>query len=147
MIRITSDNVLYDKSLRNKVEAAYNTLLSKTGAGNEFLGWMNPQEIAPNDLLNDIQATANRLIQISDYVVIAGIGGSYLGSKAVIEALQQHFTDKKPKIIYAGHHLSEDYYADLLRLLDTVDYSIIVISKSGTTTETAVAFRLLEKHS
>ena len=147
MIRITSDNVLYDKSLRNKVEAAYNTLLSKTGAGNEFLGWMNPQEIAPNDLLNDIQATANRLIQISDYVVIAGIGGSYLGSKAVIEALQQHFTDKKPKIIYAGHHLSEDYYADLLRLLDTVDYSIIVISKSGTTTETAEAFRLLEKHS
>ena len=98
MIRITSDNVLYDKSLRNKVEAAYNTLLSKTGAGNEFLGWMNPQEIAPNDLLNDIQATANRLIQISDYVVIAGIGGSYLGSKAVIEALQQHFTDKNQKL-------------------------------------------------
>lgn len=147
MIHITSSSISNDKSLRNQVVEAYNKLMLKTGAGNEFLGWMNLKKIASKELLNDIQSAANQLIGISDMVVVAGIGGSYLGSKAVIDALQQYFSKKKPIIIYAGHHLSEDYYADLLGLLDTVDYSIIVISKSGTTTETAVAFRLLEKHS
>jgi glucose-6-phosphate isomerase len=83
---------------------------------------------------------------ISDYIVVAGIGGSYLGARAVIEALNPSFPAKKPQIIYAGNNLSEDYHADLLSFLNTVDYSIIVISKSGTTTETSVSFRLLQKH-
>ena len=124
---------------------AISTLKNRNGLGNEFLGWLDlPVEIS--DIQHDIQETANKLRSISDCVVVVGIGGSYLGAKAVISALESEFSKDKPKIIYAGHHLSEDYLADLLHYLDSVNYSIIVISKSGTTTEPAVAFRLLKNH-
>jgi glucose-6-phosphate isomerase len=121
-------------------------LKNKTGSGNEFLGWYTlPHEI-PNDLISDINNTAHQLIESSNIIVVIGIGGSYLGSKAVIESLSGNFgklNPNHPKIIYAGHNLSEDYHYELLEFLKNKKYSIIIISKSGTTTEPAIAFRLL----
>lgn len=130
-----------------EVEEAYRLLCERKGKGNDFLGWMDPAALAPSGLLEQLQQEAERLRRQSRCVVVAGIGGSYLGARAVIEALSPAFPDADAvRILYAGHHLSEDYYAELLAYLDTVDYSVIVISKSGTTTETAVAFRLLRQH-
>ena len=135
--------------LESKVSEVYETIFNKTGAGNDFLGWVNlPSEIDEN-LLADIEKTAADLRKKSEIFVVIGIGGSYLGARAVIEALQNHFapfTDEKPLIVYAGHNMSEDYLHDLITVLDKKDYSMAVISKSGTTTEPAIAFRILKQH-
>ena len=135
--------------LESRIPGIYNTVFHKTGAGNDFLGWVNlPSEIDEN-LLADIEKTAAYLRKKSDIFVVIGIGGSYLGARAVIEALQNHFaplTNDKPLIVYAGHNMSEDYLHDLMAVLDKKDYSLAVISKSGTTTEPAIAFRILKQH-
>ncbi len=146
MIFIKSNSAIQDNELHKTASKAYQSLLSRKGEGNEFLGWMDINKIAPTELLHTIQKTADSLKQISDYVVVCGIGGSYLGARAVIDALSSSFPEKKPQIIYAGHNLSENYLSEMLHLLDTTNYSMIVISKSGTTTETAVSFRLVEQH-
>ena len=116
--------------------------------GSDFLGWVDlPSEIS-EELLIDIEKTAQNIRAISDYFVVIGIGGSYLGSRAVIESLQNNFADfdtSTPKILYAGHNLSEDYLAEMMEFLKNKNFSMAVISKSGTTTEPAVAFRLLKK--
>lgn len=128
-------------------KCAYEKLLDRKGTGNDFLGWLDPETLASDALLAEISRTAVRLRCQSQCVVVAGIGGSYLGARAVIEALSSAFPSADDvNIIYAGNSLSEDYLAELMAYLDTVDYSVIVISKSGTTTETAVAFRLLQAH-
>jgi len=136
-------------NLESRVSNVYETIFNKTGAGNDFLGWVNlPSEI-DETLLADIEKTAAVLRQKSEIFVVIGIGGSYLGARAVIEALQNHFaplTDEKPLIVYAGHNMSEDYLHDLMAVLDKKDYSLAVISKSGTTTEPAIAFRILKQH-
>ena len=138
-----------EKSLESRIPAIYETIYNKTGAGNDFLGWVNlPSEI-DESLLADIEKTAADLRKKSDLFVVIGIGGSYLGARAVIEALQNHFaplTGEKPLIVYAGHNMSEDYLHDLMAILDKKDYSLAVISKSGTTTEPAIAFRILKQH-
>jgi len=135
--------------LESRVSEVYETIFNKTGAGNDFLGWVNlPSEI-DESLLADIEKTAADLRKKSDLFVVIGIGGSYLGARAVIEALQNHFaplTSEKPLIVYAGHNMSEDYLHDLMAILDKKDYSLAVISKSGTTTEPAIAFRILKQH-
>ncbi len=132
-----------------QVATTYNTIYEKTGAGNDFLGWVNlPTEI-DESLLSDLEKTAATLRAKSDIFVVVGIGGSYLGARAVIEALQNHFaplSGERPLIVYAGHNMSEDYLTELLAILDTKDYSLAVISKSGTTTEPAIAFRILKQH-
>lgn len=120
-----------------------------TGQGNDFLGWLTlPDDILPQ--LDKIEKTAKHLRSISNTTVIIGIGGSYLGARAVIEALSHsfgpHLQTGHHDIIYAGHNIDEDYMADLLEILDGRDYSIVVISKSGTTTEPAIAFRILRNH-
>jgi glucose-6-phosphate isomerase len=120
-----------------------------TGAGNDFLGWLSlPDDILPQ--LDRIEKTAKHLRSVSDITVVIGIGGSYLGARAVIEALSHSFLSllksKHHEIIYAGQNICEDYMSDLLEILDTRNYSIIVISKSGTTTEPAIAFRILKDH-
>jgi glucose-6-phosphate isomerase len=120
-----------------------------TGPGNDFLGWLSlPDDILPQ--LDKIEKTAKHLRSVSDTTVVIGIGGSYLGARAVIEALSHSFyplmKTKHHDIIYAGHNICEDYLSDLLELLDGRNYSIIVISKSGTTTEPAIAFRILKDH-
>ena len=122
---------------------------SGTGTGSDFLGWVNlPEEILlQTDRINEI---AKHLRSVSDTTVVIGIGGSYLGARAVIDALSHSFPQfsqtKYHEIIYAGHNICEDYVSELLETLDHKNYSIVVISKSGTTTEPAVAFRLLKSH-
>lgn len=120
-----------------------------TGAGNDFLGWLDLPTRTTADELNDIIKTAEELRAACDYVVAIGIGGSYLGAKAVIEALGNAFdaytTGNGPKVLFAGQNIGEDYLYELQQFLNDKKFGIIVISKSGTTTEPAIAFRLLKE--
>ena len=138
-------------AIENEVISAKKMLLDGSGKGNDFLGWVNlPAEIS-QDEINNIKKDVERLAGKVRLFVVVGIGGSYLGARAVIEALQSEFamqdTGRKfPYIVYAGHTLSEDYYCQLMQVLDKQEYAVAVISKSGTTTEPAVAFRLIKSH-
>ncbi|MDE7026161.1 MAG: glucose-6-phosphate isomerase [Paramuribaculum sp.] len=121
-----------------------------TGAGNDFLGWVDLPTRTPENLVADIEATASELQKECEVVVSIGIGGSYLGAKAVIEALNDTFsaykTDNKvPQMVFAGQNIGEDYLFELMNYLEDKKFGIIVISKSGTTTEPAIAFRLLKE--
>ena len=133
-------------AFRNEVLSARQTLEQGTGQGNDFLGWLSlPSDIRPQ--LDTIQATADRLRGLCDTIVCIGIGGSYLGAKAVIDALQSSFAQydaTKTQILYAGNNIGEDYLCELQQLLAGRRFGIICISKSGTTTEPAIAFRLLK---
>jgi len=125
------------------------TLLSGTGPGNDFLGWLKlPENIGSQ--VTRIEKMAKHLRSVSNSTVIIGIGGSYLGARAVIEALSHSFPhnqkDKHHEILYAGHNVCEEYMADLIEVLEHRNYSVIVISKSGTTMEPAIAFRLIKDH-
>ena len=119
-----------------------------TGKGNDFLGWLHLPSSITEEMIQDIEETARQLRNTCDAVVVAGIGGSYLGAKAVIEALSDSFSWLKkgdsPVILFAGNNISEDYLAELTELLRNRRFGIINISKSGTTTETALTFRLLK---
>ena len=138
------------KAYEPKVKAAQEALENGTCEGNDFLGWLHlPSSITP-EFLNEIQAVANTLREKCEVVVVAGIGGSYLGARAVIEGLGNSFTwlvnDKKnPTILFAGNNIGEDYLFELTSFLKNKKFGVINISKSGTTTETALAFRLLKK--
>jgi len=132
------------QELQNEATQALNTVLNGTGAGNDFLGWVNlPSETINSDLIDEITSVANVLRAECEAVVCIGIGGSYLGAKAVIEALKNQFAPTKPELLFAGHNIGEDYLAELMDYLADKRFGIIVISKSGTTTEPAIAFRLL----
>ena len=137
------------KAYAPKVQQAVAMLENGNGLGNDFLGWLHLPSSFTEEHLNDIQATANSLRDLCDVVVVAGIGGSYLGARAVIEALSNNFhcylKGNNPAIIYAGHNISEDYLFELTEFLKDKKFGVINISKSGTTTETALAFRLLKK--
>jgi glucose-6-phosphate isomerase len=136
---------------KKEIELNNAALDSKTGKGNDYLGWINlPSSISEAEL-SDMESTANALKSKVEIVVVIGIGGSYLGSKAVIEALSHSFqpllkTQKNPLILFAGQNISEDYMYELIETLNDKKYGIVVISKSGTTTEPAVAFRILKNH-
>ncbi len=123
-------------------------LTDHTGEGNDFLGWVDLATRTGADLLDDINATAASLRDNCEVVVAIGIGGSYLGAKAVIEALSDSFAayrnDNGPKVLFAGQNIGEDYLYELQDYLKNKKFGIIVISKSGTTTEPAIAFRLLK---
>ena len=132
-----------------EVKAAQQALENATCAGNDFLGWLHlPSSITP-EFIAEINATADVLKANCDAIVVAGIGGSYLGAKAVIAALDDNFTwlkpSKAPRILFAGNNISEDYLTELIDYLKTVRFGVINISKSGTTTETAITFRLMKK--
>lgn len=125
------------------------SLNAGSGPGNDFLGWLSlPDDILPQ--LDKIEKTAAHLRSVSDTTVVIGIGGSYLGARAVIEALSHSFSPLRKsshhEVLFAGQNISEDYLSDLLEILESRNYSIIVISKSGTTTEPAIAFRILKDH-
>ena len=132
------------------VASAQQALENATCAGNDFLGWLHlPSQVTP-EFLQQIQACADTLRENCDTVVVAGIGGSYLGARAVIEALGNSFqwlTNKgeNPNILFAGNNIGEDYLYELTEYLRGRSFGVINISKSGTTTETALAFRLLKK--
>ena len=126
------------------------TLHNGNGAGNDFLGWLHLPSSITDAELTDIENTANVLRSKCEVVVAIGIGGSYLGTKAVVEALNNSFdwlhTDRKnPVMVYAGHNIGEDYLYELTEILKGKQFGIINISKSGTTTEPALAFRILKK--
>ena len=138
------------KAYEPKVKAAQEALENGTCEGNDFLGWLHlPSSITP-EFLSEIEAVANTLREKCEVVVVAGIGGSYLGARAVIEGLGNSFAwlvnDKKnPTILFAGNNIGEDYLYELTSYLKDKKFGVINISKSGTTTETALAFRLLKK--
>ncbi len=133
-----------------KAKAAREALENGTGKGNDFLGWLHlPSSITKEDLA-DLKETAKVLRENCDVVVVAGIGGSYLGARAVIEALSNSFewlleNKQNPVILFAGNNISEDYLYELTEYVKGKRFGVINISKSGTTTETALAFRLLKK--
>lgn len=135
-------------ALNDEGAQAVKTLIEGTGAGNDFLGWVRLPQETPASLLDSINATASRLRDLCDVVVAVGIGGSYLGAKAVIEALSNTFAAYEPaktRVLFAGQNIGEDYMAELQEYLRNRKFGIIVISKSGTTTEPAIAFRLLKE--
>jgi glucose-6-phosphate isomerase len=142
---------VFQSPMPEEMLRVHQMLISRTGRGNDFLGWLDlPVEIG-EDILAGIEQDAAAIRAHSEIFVVIGIGGSYLGSRAVIEALEDPFAvysrnSRQTRVVFAGENLSEDYHARLLKLLDEKDYSIAVISKSGTTTEPAVAFRLIRQH-
>ncbi|MBO4645791.1 MAG: glucose-6-phosphate isomerase [Bacteroidales bacterium] len=141
---------LFEQS-EKQIQTAYQQLVRQTGAGNDFLGWLDLPEAQSADELSRICQVADRLARLSEVVVVIGIGGSYLGARAVIEALQGPFhpfmnDTRHPQVLFAGNNISEDYLFDLQQILNKKDYSIVVISKSGTTTEPAIAFRIFKEH-
>jgi len=136
---------------RINIDSCFYDLVNKKGLGCDYLGWINLPDEINDELINDIEKEAKRISEISDVLVVVGIGGSYLGARAVIEALNSYFereafNNNSTKIIYAGHNISEEYHAQLIDFLDIKNYSIAVISKSGTTTEPSIAFRILKNH-
>ncbi|MCC7158434.1 MAG: glucose-6-phosphate isomerase, partial [Ignavibacteria bacterium] len=142
-------------SLEARVAEANSSIYNKTGKGSDFLGWagLPSRTFADTAELKRINDCASRLAGLSDIIVVIGIGGSYLGARAVIDALSSNFNAllsknerRAPLVLYAGNNIGEDYHTELLKVLDNADYSLIVISKSGTTTEPAIAFRLLKEH-
>lgn len=139
------------REYENKIENTFKTIYDKSGAGNDFLGWVTLPSEMTKEFIQDIKNQAELLRKKSEVFVVVGIGGSYLGARAVIESLTHQFASlmnkaNETQIVYAGHNMSEDYLVELLELLDKKDYSMAVISKSGTTTEPAVAFRILKNH-
>lgn len=137
-----SDEVkeLAERSLRHLT-----ALRDGTGRGSDYLGWLRLPDTALSEA-ERIEKCAGRLRSLAPVTVVVGIGGSYLGARALMDALSDPFATQKHKVMFAGHTLSEDYHAALLRFLDTTEYNIVVISKSGTTTEPAIAFRILRDH-
>ena len=138
------------EAYESQVKAAQEALENGTCPGNDFLGWLHlPTSITP-EFLSEIQNTANTLRDKCEVIVVAGIGGSYLGARAVIEALGNSFAwltaeKKNPIILFAGNNIGEDYLFELTEYLKGKRFGVINISKSGTTTETALTFRLLKK--
>ena len=137
------------QALNANALAAKQTLESGSGAGNDFLGWLHLPSSIDNEQLQAMEKSAAVLRENCEYVICIGIGGSYLGAKAVIEALSDHFAAYKsgngPKVLFAGSNIGEDYLYDLMDLVRGHKFGIIVISKSGTTTEPAIAFRLFKE--
>jgi len=136
-------------AMEAEVAAAHKTVTEGTGAGNDFLGWLNLPVTEPTEEMVRIMAAAKKIRSDSDVLVVIGIGGSYLGPRAAIELLQgpNHNIGKgkgNPQVFFAGNGLSTRHWNELLRLLEGKDFSLCVISKSGTTTEPAIAFRGLK---
>ena len=155
MIKVDISNVWGELSLRDllsieaEISAAHMTVSERSGAGNEFLGWMDLPDRAPTAEHMRILAAAHRIRETSDALVVIGIGGSYLGARAAIELLQGPNRNLRcgkgdPMILWAGNNLSTRSWEELQRLLEGKDFSICVISKSGTTLEPAIAFRNLK---
>ena len=138
------------KQLESATEAANLLLENGKGAGNDFIGWVHLPSSITDAFLAEVQACADELRRRCEVVIVAGIGGSYLGARAVNEALSSAFDAfvakdrKNPYVVYAGNNIGEDYLAELMEFLADKQFGIINISKSGTTTETALAFRLLK---
>jgi glucose-6-phosphate isomerase len=140
------------KAFKEEVKKQHAAIHNKTGRGNDFLGWVNLPTTYDKEEFVRIQNAAKKIQTDSDVLLVIGIGGSYLGARAAIEMLQHHFYNvlpgeirKCPQIIFVGNNISSTYMSDVLDLLEGKEFSVNVISKSGTTTEPAIAFRLFRK--
>ena len=132
-----------------KALAAYDVLRDENGAGNDFLGWKTLPVDIPESLIRDCETIRDEwAAKKIDLVVVIGIGGSYLGARCAIEALSHSFiqSDKAPRIVFAGNNLSEEYLSEVMDLAARSNVACVVISKSGTTTEPAVAFRVVKEY-
>ncbi|MCR5293060.1 MAG: glucose-6-phosphate isomerase, partial [Eubacterium sp.] len=140
------------EAMRSRVEAAKETLVNKTGEGDDFLGWSDLPVNYDKEEFARIKEAAKKIQSDSDVLLVIGIGGSYLGARAAIEALRHSFYNsvskeirKTPEIYYCGNNLSSTYISELVQVIGDRDFSVNVISKSGTTTECSVAFRLFKQ--
>jgi len=140
-------------ALQSEIDMYHSSLLLRNGRGNDFLGWLDIPSLMQESILKKIKSDAEAIRGMAEVFVVIGIGGSYLGSRAVIEALGPVYPDlagggdkKYPRVIFAGNNISEDYLSEILGILDKKDYALAVVSKSGTTTEPAIAFRILRMH-
>ena len=138
--------------MKTQVEAAKDVLLAKTGAGNDFLGWIDLPVDYDKEEFDRIKKAAAKIQKDSEVLLVIGIGGSYLGARAAIESLRHSFYNvvdkevrKTPEIYYVGNSISSTYLAHLIEVVGNRDFSINMISKSGTTTEPAIAFRVFKK--
>ena len=138
--------------MKEKVNKAKDVLLSRTGEGNDFLGWIDLPVDYDKEEFDRIKKAAAKIQSDSDVLIVIGIGGSYLGARAAIEFLRNSFYNnmskedrKTPEIYYAGNSISGTYLQDLIDLVKDKDFSVNIISKSGTTTEPAIAFRIFKK--
>ncbi len=132
--------------IEEEIKEAHKVLHNKSGAGNEFLGWVDLPNKYDKEEFALVKESAKKIRENSDILLVIGIGGSYLGSKAAIEMLNKHFDrNKELEVIFVGHHISSSYIMDLVDYIQGSDFSINVISKSGTTTEPAIAFRVFKK--
>ncbi len=141
------------KEMQSTVDACHKNLINGTGKGNDYVGWVDFSKNLAKEEIEDIKATAKKLSDSSDAFLSLGIGGSYLGAKAVIDALSHTFSnelakDKKgsPNVYFAGQNLSSNYVCDLFDVIQDKKLSVNVISKSGTTTETALVFRIIKNY-
>jgi glucose-6-phosphate isomerase len=139
------------QSYFNPIKGHLKALHEGTGKGNDFLGWLNLPSSIKEAEIADIEQTAEKLKKEIEILVVVGIGGSYLGAKSFIDAMSHNFSHlkkerKNPIVVFAGQNIGEDYTVELLEILDHYKYGIVVISKSGTTTEPALAFRILKNH-
>ena len=130
---------------QGKINEIHEMIHEKTGPGSDFLGWVNLPVSIEDDEVREIKKVAYQIQKNGPVLVVIGIGGSYLGAKAALDYLRGVEMPKR-EIIFAGHNLSSNYFNKLLKYLDNVDYSINVISKSGTTIEPAIGFRILREH-
>ena len=140
------------EAIKPRIEAAKKTLVEKTGEGNDFLGWIDLPIDYDKEEFARIKKAAAKIQSDSDVLLVIGIGGSYLGARAAIEALRHSFYNsvskeirKTPEIYYCGNNLSSTYVSELIEVIGDRDFSINVISKSGTTTECSVAFRIFKE--
>ncbi|MFD1040195.1 glucose-6-phosphate isomerase [Virgibacillus byunsanensis] len=135
------------------IQSAHHALHNKTGAGNDFLGWVDLPQKYNKEEFSRIKSAAKKIKQDTDILLVIGIGGSYLGARAALEMLNHSFQQllskedrESPQVIFVGHHMSSTYMSELFDVLENKDVSINVISKSGTTTEPALAFRIFKKY-
>ncbi len=146
---VSKSGITIDDAYKAKAQAANQLLADKTGAGNDFLGWVNLPDSITEAQLSAIKEQADKLKSKAEVIICIGIGGSYLGARAVMEALSNSFkllhkTQTEPIVIFAGQNISEDYTYELLEATKEYSLGAVVISKSGTTTEPAIAFRVIK---
>lgn len=148
MIKVNAEHLVKKvnfSSYEEEVKEIHEMIHNKSGAGNDFLGWLNYPSNIDQKEFNDIKKYAKYVRENFDVLVVCGIGGSYLGARAALEAINGLHSNKKPEIIFFGQTFSSDYTAEVLDYLKDKKFAINVISKSGTTTETSIAFRLVKK--
>ena len=143
-------DILKDEEINGAADLyrkARQTVIDRNGAGSDFLGWLNLPDTIPDELVDDIVKTAQRIRQDTDLFISIGIGGSYLGARASTEALLPEFVEMRqpPRVVFAGHSISARYLEELLELMKGKKVTVNVISKSGTTTEPAIAFRAIRR--